>query len=205
MAGADESLIAQWIQRDGGGPRLGACRRSASRACACHGAHERARCARRAHPGSGSETPRWPRAVLRHARRGTDLSTALVTGAVTLGAVTLTFGANSLSDHLRSRRAVRSAQDAAIAELLAAAIDLVQAVNVIQSIWKRRTGRRARLLTAASLARDIADLGSWKDLAKPGGSCGICWALSGNSPTTRTKPRGRSPSTVRPPSHLGRV
>jgi hypothetical protein len=47
------------------------------------------------HPGCGSETPRWPRGPYYGiARRVTDLSTALVTGKFSLGAVTLTFGAN---------------------------------------------------------------------------------------------------------------
>jgi hypothetical protein len=123
----------------------------------------------------------------------TDLSTAPVTGTVTLGAVMLTFGANILSDHLPSRRAIGSAQDAAIAEPLAAAIDLVQAVNMLQSTWKRRTDRRARLLNAAALARDIADPGLWKDLAKPEGPA----ESAGHCQGTRPRP-GRSRADIHP-------
>jgi hypothetical protein len=86
-----------------------------------------------------------PWASLRHAWRVTDLSVALITGGFTLGAVALTFAGSTVNDLLRNRRAARNARDAAIAELLAAAIDLVQAVNVIRSSWKHQTNWRARL------------------------------------------------------------
>ncbi len=77
----------------------------------------------------------------------------------------LTFAGRTVNGLLRNRRAARNARDAAIAELLAAAIDLVQAVNVIRSSWKHQTNWRARLLITAALVRDIPDLHSWKDLA----------------------------------------
>ena len=65
-------------------------------------------------------------------------------GGFTLGAVALTFAGRTVNGLLRNRRAARNARDAAIAELLAAAIDLVQAVNVIRSSWKHQTNWRAR-------------------------------------------------------------
>jgi hypothetical protein len=86
-------------------------------------------------------------------------------GGFTLGAVALTFGGNILTDWRRNSRASKAARDAAIAEVLAAAIDLMQAVNVIRSNWKHQTNWRARLLIVAALMRDIPDVHSWKDLA----------------------------------------
>jgi hypothetical protein len=78
--------------------------------------------------------------------------------------VALTFAGNAVTGHQRDRRAARDARDAAIAELLAASIDLVQAVNVIRSRWKHQTAWRARMLIAAALMRDIPDVSSWKDV-----------------------------------------
>ena len=61
---------------------------------------------------------------LRHAGAVTDLDVALITGGFTIGAVGVTFGGNALLELARARRAARQSRDAAIAEVLAASIDL---------------------------------------------------------------------------------
>ncbi len=92
-----------------------------------------------------------------------DLSIALITGGFTLGAVALTFTGTAVTDRLRSRRAARDAQDAAITELLAASADLVQAAAAIRIGWAHRTGWRQRLLIGAAVLPDFQPVRSWKD------------------------------------------
>ena len=53
---------------------------------------------------------------------------ALITGGFTIGAVVVTFPGNALLERARARRAARESRAAAIAEVLAASIDLVLAV-----------------------------------------------------------------------------
>jgi Bacterial regulatory proteins, luxR family len=94
----------------------------------------------------------WKRLVFGHPERADGaVSIALITGGFTLGAVALTLAGNAVTGHQRDRRAARNARDAAIAELLAASIDLVQAVNVVRGNRKHQTDGRARMLIAAEL------------------------------------------------------
>ena len=62
----------------------------------------------------------------------------------------------------RARRVAGESRDAAIAEVLAASIDLVLAVAAIRAAHEHRTNRRTRLFIAAALLRDLPDLDSWK-------------------------------------------
>jgi hypothetical protein len=78
--------------------------------------------------------------------------------------VALTFAGNAVTEHLRSRRAARDAEDAAITALLAASIDLTRAVAMNRARWSRQTEWRARLLIGAAVLQVIPDLSSWKDL-----------------------------------------
>jgi len=94
----------------------------------------------------------------------TDLGVALITGGFTIGAVVVTFGGNALLERARARRAARESRNAAIAEVLAASIDLVLAVAAIRAAHEHRTNRRMRLFIAAALLRDLPDLDSWKAL-----------------------------------------
>lgn len=94
----------------------------------------------------------------------TDLDVALITGGFTVAAVVVTFGGNALLDTVRARRAARESRDAAIAEVLAASMDLVLAVSAIRSAHQHRTNGRAGMLIAAALLRDLPDLNSWKAL-----------------------------------------
>lgn len=94
----------------------------------------------------------------------TDLDVALITGGFTVAAVVVTFGGNALLDTVRARRAARESRDAAIAEVLAASMDLVLAVSAIRAAHQHRTNSRARMLAAAALLRDLPDLNSWKAL-----------------------------------------
>jgi hypothetical protein len=98
----------------------------------------------------------------------TDLDVALITGGFTIGAVVVTFGGNALLERARARRAARESRDAAIAEVLAASIDLVLSVAAIRAAHEHRTNRRARLFIAAALLRDLPDLDSWKALTDRG-------------------------------------
>ncbi len=91
-----------------------------------------------------------------------DLGVALITGGFTIGAVVVTFGGNALLERARARRASGESRDAAIAEVLAASIDLVLAVAAIRAAHEHRTNRRMRLFIAAALLRDLPDLDSWK-------------------------------------------
>jgi hypothetical protein len=93
-----------------------------------------------------------------------DLDVALITGGFTIGAVIVTFGGNALGAMWRARHAAREARDAAIAEVLAASVDLVLAVNAVRVAHQYRTNNRARLLIAAALLRDLPDLDSVKAL-----------------------------------------
>ena len=69
----------------------------------------------------------------------TDLDVALITGGFTVAAVVVTFGGNALLDMARSRRAARESRDAAIAEVLAASMDLALAVSAIRAAHQHRT------------------------------------------------------------------
>ena len=80
----------------------------------------------------------------------TDLDVALITGGFTVAAVVVTFGGNALLDMARARRAGRESRDAAIAEVLAASMDLVLAVSAIRAAHQHRTNSRARMLIAAA-------------------------------------------------------
>jgi hypothetical protein len=92
----------------------------------------------------------------------TDLDVALITGGFTVAAVVVTFGGNALLDVVRARRGARESRDAAIAEVLAASMDLVLAVSAIRAAHQHRTNSRARMLIAAALLRDLPNLNSWK-------------------------------------------
>jgi hypothetical protein len=72
---------------------------------------------------------------------------------------------DAVTDHLRSRRAARDAQNAAITEVLTASIDLAQAVGMNRERWSRQTAWRARILIVAAIMQAIPDLRSWSDLA----------------------------------------
>jgi len=93
-----------------------------------------------------------------------NLDVALITGGFTIGAVVVTFGGSAFLDSLKTRRAARQARDQAIAELLAASLDLVLAVQTIRVAHQHRTSNRVRLMAAAALLSDLPELKSWKEI-----------------------------------------
>ena len=101
---------------------------------------------------------------MRHACTVSDLDIALITGGFTIGAVIVTFGGNAVAGWLKDRRATRDARDQAIAEVLAAAMDLVLAVASLRVAYQHRTALRERMLIAAAVLPDLSAVSSWRAL-----------------------------------------
>jgi hypothetical protein len=94
-----------------------------------------------------------------------ELDIALITGGFTIAAVVVTFGGSAVADSLKARRAAKDARDQAIAEVLAASMDLVLAVASLRVAYQHRTTGRERLLIGAAVLRDVPFVSSWRGLS----------------------------------------
>lgn len=81
----------------------------------------------------------------------TNTDATLIGGGLALSGVVITLAGNTYRDRLKERRAGRQARDQAIAELLAAVVELVTGVQAIRAAYEGRTTARARIRIAAGM------------------------------------------------------
>jgi hypothetical protein len=81
----------------------------------------------------------------------TDLTSTLIGAGAVVGGVILAFAGNAWLDRLRERRGGKRARDAAIADLLAAVVDLITGAQTIRVAYQRQTSWRSRLRSVTAL------------------------------------------------------
>lgn len=115
----------------------------------------------RAPPGVSVVTFGGMRAML---DRVTSTDVALVAAAAPVFAVAVTFGGQGILDRQRARRAEQQARDAAVAELLAAAIDLLVGVEAVRVGYDLERRWPYYMRIAGAMLGPFFDLTKWKQL-----------------------------------------